>query len=399
MKAKVLVVMPESPYPPRKNGIALRYYPLLLRLCERFDIDLAMTVDDDKAATNVGELEHKLQRVIPLRRINVQPSLSHRIYAQLHRISPVGVPFGHYYYGAQAMAAQFKSVLSEKYHAVVWVTQNHVLHECLPYLSKHRLIVDGIDSSSLHTVRSLPLPDLMARLKIAKAKRWEAAIINRAKAAFFISPVDLAEVKSLTKRSDLELSPNGILIDDYTPEKLALKSPSIGFLGNMSYRPNIDAVHRLVVLYRDLKEKVPDLSLYIIGRDPDHSLLDYAKDPDITFTGTIDCIWPYVNAIDVFVMPMAMGAGQQNKLLEVMFAARPIVASSIANGGVLAVDGESVLIADDHETLKEKTLSLLLDSELRQRLGANGKKFVDEKYNWDRIAEHFAATIDPNYKN
>jgi len=399
MKAKVLVVMPESPYPPRKNGIALRYYPLLLRLCERFDIDLAMTVDDDKAATNVGELEHKLQRVIPLRRINVQPSLSHRIYAQLHRISPVGVPFGHYYYGAQAMAAQFKSVLSEKYHAVVWVTQNHVLHECLPYLSKHRLIVDGIDSSSLHTVRSLPLPDLMARLKIAKAKRWEAAIINRAKAAFFISPVDLAEVKSLTKRSDLELSPNGILIDDYTPQKLALKSPSIGFLGNMSYRPNIDAVHRLVVLYRDLKEKVPDLSLYIIGRDPDHSLLDYAKDPDITFTGTIDCIWPYVNAIDVFVMPMAMGAGQQNKLLEVMFAARPIVASSIANGGVLAVDGESVLIADDHETLKEKTLSLLLDSELRQRLGANGKKFVDEKYNWDRIAEHFAATIDPNYKN
>jgi len=399
MKAKVLVVMPESPYPPRKNGIALRYYPLLLRLCERFDIDLAMTVDDDKAATNVGELEHKLQRVIPLRRINVQPSLSHRIYAQLHRISPVGVPFGHYYYGAQAMAAQFKSVLSEKYHAVVWVTQNHVLHECLPYLSKHRLIVDGIDSSSLHTVRSLPLPDLMARLKIAKAKRWEATIINRAKAAFFISPVDLAEVKSLTKRSDLELSPNGILIDDYTPEKLALKSPSIGFLGNMSYRPNIDAVHRLVVLYRDLKESVPDLSLYIIGRDPDHSLLDYAKDPDITFTGTIDCIWPYVNAIDVFVMPMAMGAGQQNKLLEVMFAGRPIVASSIANGGVLAVDGESVLIADDHETLKEKTLSLLLDSELRQRLGANGKKFVDEKYNWDRIAEHFAATIDPNYKN
>jgi len=399
MKAKVLVVMPESPYPPRKNGIALRYYPLLLRLCERFDIDLAMTVDDDKAATNVGELEHKLQRVIPLRRINVQPSLSHRIYAQLHRISPVGVPFGHYYYGAQAMAAQFKSVLSEKYHAVVWVTQNHVLHECLPYLSKHRLIVDGIDSSSLHTVRSLPLPDLMARLKIAKAKRWEATIINRAKAAFFISPVDLAEVKSLTKRSDLELSPNGILIDDYTPEKLALKSPSIGFLGNMSYRPNIDAVHRLVAVYRDLKEKIPDLSLYIIGRDPDHSLLDYAKDPDITFTGTIDCIWPYVNAIDVFVMPMAMGAGQQNKLLEVMFAARPIVASSIANGGVLAVDGESVLIADDHETLKEKTLSLLLDSELRQRLGANGKKFVDEKYNWDRIAEHFAATIDPNYKN
>ena len=399
MKAKVLVVMPESPYPPRKNGIALRYYPLLLRLCERFDIDLAMTVDDDKAATNVGELEHKLQRVIPLRRINVQPSLSHRIYAQLHRISPVGVPFGHYYYGAQAMAAQFKSVLSEKYHAVVWVTQNHVLHECLPYLSKHRLIVDGIDSSSLHTVRSLPLPDLMARLKIAKAKRWEATIINRAKAAFFISPVDLAEVKSLTKRSDLELSPNGILIDDYTPEKLALKSPSIGFLGNMSYRPNIDAVHRLVAVYRDLKEKIPDLSLYIIGRDPDHSLLDYAKDPDITFTGTIDCIWPYVNAIDVFVMPMAMGAGQQNKLLEVMFAGRPIVASSIANGGVLAVDGESVLIADDHETLKEKTLSLLLDSELRQRLGANGKKFVDEKYNWDRIAEHFAATIDPNYKN
>jgi len=399
MKSKVLVVMPESPYPPRKNGIALRYYPLLQRLCGKFDIDLAMSIDDEPAATDIGGLDGMVRRAIFFRRSNVRPTFLHRVYAQLHRLSPFGVPFDHFYYGAPALVSQFRNILSEKYDAVVWVTQSHVLHECLPYLSGHRLIVDGIDSTSLHTTRSLPSCNLVGRLKIAKAKRWEATIINRAKAAFFISPVDLAEVKSLTKRSDLELSPNGILIDDYTPGKLALKSPSIGFLGNMSYRPNIDAVHRLVAVYRDLKEKIPDLSLYIIGRDPDHSLLDYAKDPNITFTGTIDCIWPYVNAIDVFVMPMAMGAGQQNKLLEVMFAARPIVASSIANGGVLAVDGESVLIADDHETLKEKTLSLLLDSELRQRLGANGKKFVDEKYNWDRIAEHFAATIDPNYKN
>ena len=395
MRKRVLVVMPEAPYPPRKNGVALRYYPLLQRLGAIFEIDLAVVVDGEAISVELGGLRQLLHHVVLLRRRAVKPSPFRKLLAHLHRIVPGGVPFAYYDYGAAGIARQLRPVLSDDYDAVLWVALSHVLYSCLPYLASQRLIVDCIDSPTLHCIRSLPPANIIDRLVIDKTRRWEAAMVSRADVAFYISPVDRGEVKDLVRSSDVKISPNGVLIEDYTDEKAPLHSPSLGFLGNMSYRPNIDAVHRLLGIFIKLRVKFPDLSLYIIGRDPDPALLKYAEIPGVVITGTVDNIWPYVNAVSVFAMPMVMGAGQQNKILEVMFAGRPIVASSIANGGILAVDGQSILVADNDEVMQEKISSLLEDDEKRELIGKRGAKFVREKYSWDEIAQQIAVAISP----
>jgi len=394
MKDKsVLVVMRELPYPPRKNGLTLRYYPLLMRLSQQFRLTLAAVIwkqGDDMA---LGELGDRLDRFIPLHRSAPKPSLSRTLSTQLLRVLPFGIPFDHYDYGAAGFADQLRPILADHYDAVIWVTQDHMLYASLPLLKKHRLIVDAVDSISLHMIRNMKSRGLVRVLRTRKVKHWEAAMIDRAATGFYISPVDLDAVSPLVNHVKLAISPNGTLIEDYIDTRAELTSPSLGFLGNMSYGPNIDAAHRLHRVYRALKQAVPNLSLYIIGRDPDPSLVAYADDPDVHITGTLDSIWPHVNAVDVFVMPMAMGAGLQNKLLEVMYAGKPIVATSVANGGVLAVDGESVIIADDEDAIADAVLSLLRDPERRQRIAAAGARFVRETYDWDHIAARFAAAV------
>jgi len=387
----VLVVMTEMPFPPRKNGLTLRYHPLLMRLSQQFRLTLAAVVGDDGEA--LGELNDRLENFIPLRKSAARSSLLRKVSTQLLRLSPFGIPYEYYDYGVADLVDQLRPILANNYDAVVWVTQDHLLYACLPLLKKHRLIIDAVDSISLHMIRSMKSRGLVRALRTRKMKHWEATMMDSAVTGFYISPVDLAAVQPLVRRVKLAISPNGTLIDDYIDDKAPLKSPSLGFLGNMSYGPNVDAAHRLYGVYRTLKQSVPELSLYLIGRDPDPSLQQYADDPDVYVTGTLDSIWPHVNAVDIFVMPMAMGAGQQNKLLEVMYAGKPIVASSVANGGVLAVDGESVIIADDAAATGKAVLGLLQDPARRQRIASAGASFVRETYDWDQIAERFANAV------
>lgn len=392
VKKRVLVVMSEVPFPPRKNGLTLRYYPLLCRLSQQCRVTLAAVGDNEKI--ELGELHHLLEKFVPLRKQNDKPPIWGKALVRMLQILPFGMPFDYYSYDAATLIRQLKVVLADEYDVVLWVTQSHVLYGSLPFLKKHRLVIDAIDSISLHVMRNNSGDGLIQRLRAAKIRRWEASLMEHARTGFYISPVDRAAIEPLVRKVDLQVSPNGILIEDYTPERAALRSPCLGFLGNMSYEPNIDAVHRLYRLFIALKASIPELSLYIIGRDPVPSILAYGDKPDVYVTGTIDNIWPHVNAVDIFVMPMVKGAGQQNKLLEVMYAARPIIASRVANGGVGAVDGESLLIAEEDAEFEEKILSLLRDPALREKIGAGGARFVRETYDWDRVVKQMAAVLD-----
>src|SRR4029079_1233690 len=91
---------------------------------------------------------------------------------------------------------------------------------------------------------------------------------------------------------------------------------------------------------------LPELSLYIIGSNPVDSVRALGKKPGVTVTGTVDDIWPYVNAIDLFVFPLWKGTGLKNKVLEAMYAKRPVVTTRIGNEGIDAVSGRDLVICD-----------------------------------------------------
>jgi glycosyltransferase involved in cell wall biosynthesis len=181
--------------------------------------------------------------------------------------------------------------------------------------------------------------------------------------------------------------PNGINVPSgVNAEQASLPSPNIGFLGNMGYPPNIEAVEWLYKeVFVPLKNNHPDLTLVVIGRYPSRSILDLGEKPGVIVTGEVEDVWPYINGIDVFLFPLLQGAGLKNKILEAMYAGRPVVTTEIGNEGIDAVPGQEFVLCRTPEEFQREAVRLLNSTEERVRIGNFGHALVTEKFSWDPI--------------
>jgi len=192
-------------------------------------------------------------------------------------------------------------------------------------------------------------------------------------------------IKDAKKLGNVEVIPNGIYVGDYSSDKKTLEGFVIGFLGSMDYHPNIQAAMKLSEVVERLREKNTDIQLLIIGRNPTQEIINLKTKPGVIVTGSVESIWPYVNATDVFVFPMSYGSGQQNKLLDVMYAGRPVISSSLGNSGIGARAGHDLELADNDDEIIEKVMSLYTDDVKTSLLARRGKEFIEKQYEWDSI--------------
>jgi glycosyltransferase involved in cell wall biosynthesis len=184
-------------------------------------------------------------------------------------------------------------------------------------------------------------------------------------------------------------------LGSYTAGKVdGIVSPSIGFLGNMGYPPNIEAAHWLYEnVYLPIRRDFPGLSLIVIGKDPVDSVTKLGSEPGVVVTGTVKDIWPYVNSLDLFVFPLLRGAGLKNKILEAMGAGRPVVTTAIGNEGIDAVDGKDISIRDTPEEFRMEVIRLLRSAEARRAMEDSARRFVGDRFSWERILTQYEEIV------
>ena len=143
----------------------------------------------------------------------------------------------------------------------------------------------------------------------------------------------------------------------------------------MNYAPNIDSVLFLVHHVLPLVHaKRPGTTLLIAGVDPDQRVRDLAvHDPKVTVSGWVKDIRDSYASARIFVAPMQIGTGLQNKLLEAMAMHMPCVTSALANNAVGAVPGASILIGQEPQDYADHILYLLDHPEERERLAAKAQ--------------------------
>ncbi|HRH39212.1 MAG TPA: glycosyltransferase, partial [Flavobacteriales bacterium] len=195
-------------------------------------------------------------------------------------------------------------------------------------------------------------------------------------------------------RDSMAVVPNGVDTDHFSPQEEEVKYDLL-FTGNMNYPPNIDSVLYLVQRVLPIVRKQrPNTSLLISGVDPSPSVRDLAKsDPLISVTGWVKDIRTSYAASRVFVAPMQIGTGLQNKLLEAMAMRMPCITSALANNAVGAAPGDAILIGDTPEEYAELILRLLSDPAERARIAENGYRFVRSNFDWNRSAEAMEELI------
>jgi glycosyltransferase involved in cell wall biosynthesis len=96
-------------------------------------------------------------------------------------------------------------------------------------------------------------------------------------------------------------------------------------------------------------------------------------------------IRPYMSAADILVVPLRAGSGTRLKILEAFAIGLPVVTTPIGCEGLDVIAGDHLMIAEEPEEFAQQVITLVKSPEMRKRMGANGRKLVEEKYGWKAI--------------
>jgi len=265
------------------------------------------------------------------------------------------------------------------------------------YVNGTPIVFDSVDSISLLFERvSSSGPTwrsrLLANLDLERTRRYEGHLLDRFPRVLVTSPKDKeAMVRLSTTRAAedrLVVLPNGVDLEYFSPLDLPREPATIVFTGKMSYHANVAAALDLATqIMPYVWAQRSDARLVITGKDPTPELLALTADPRITVTGTVPDLRPHLARAAVSVSPMRYGVGIQNKLLEAMAMATPVVSTPQAITALQVKPGQDLLVADTPRGLAETVIALLDNDSLRHRIGQDGRQYVEAHHNWDKAAE------------
>ncbi len=259
------------------------------------------------------------------------------------------------------------------------------------------VVFDSVDSITLLFERVRLLGPtwrsrLMARVDLGRTRRFESRLLERYPCVLVTSPQDKAALARLSTRQGMDsrfvVLPNGVDLDYFSPLNAARDRATLIFTGKMSYHANVAAALDLATqVMPHVWARRSDVRLIIAGKDPSSELLALTADSRITVTGTVPDLRPYLAQATVAVSPIRYAVGIQNKLLEAMAMATPVVSTPQATAALQARAGRDLLVADTAQKIAESVTSLLADDTLRHRVGQAGRCYVETHHNWNIAAE------------
>ncbi|MDI6827398.1 MAG: glycosyltransferase family 4 protein, partial [Armatimonadota bacterium] len=143
-----------------------------------------------------------------------------------------------------------------------------------------------------------------------------------------------------------------------------------------------------------IRERNAEIKLNIVGRSPVQRVRALANIEGVTLFSDVPEVRPFYEKSAVSVVPLRSGGGTRLKILESMAFGVPVVSTSIGCEGLDVTHGENILIADTPKAFAESVLSILNDQSLRNKLINNGRKLVENKYDWDIIATRLLKIYD-----
>lgn len=226
----------------------------------------------------------------------------------------------------------------------------------------------------------------------AQERDW----IERFDATLLITAAEAAALGERIPARKVYVVTNGVELPPLEDARSAATTPStrrpptVGFVGVMDYRPNIDAVCWFVSeCWPHIRAASREAVFRIVGRSPCRRVRKLSGVAGVEVVGAVDEVLPELRRFDVSVAPMRIARGLQNKVLEAMAAAIPVVASSQAAVGIGGDHRTDLVVADGPTATIEAVLGLMNDPVGRRRIGLAGRQAVESHHNWDAEMQRF----------
>ena len=374
---KIFVLLPRIPWPLEK-GDKLRAYNQIKQLAKNNEVVLCALNTNKKS--NKEEAFKALQPYcISITFIDISKA---SILINLAKAFFKGLPIQCGYFYNKKAHNKIKKLI-ERHKPDMLFGQLLRVAEYIRY-EKTPKAIDYQDVFSMGMKRRSEIAPFYAKpifnMEYRRLKRYEHDIFNDFDVKTIISVQDRDDIDHPEKDKIL-IVPNGVDHEYYSPQEQE-KKYDIVFTGNMSYAPNVNAVeylayHILPLVWKEL----PDAKMYIAGATPDTRVKKVASDK-IIISGWLDDIRDAYAQSRIFIAPMRIGTGLQNKLLEAMSMRLPCITTSLANNSLNAEDGKEILVGNNEQELANHIIRLLTDKEKADALAQNGYDFVHRVYDW-----------------
>jgi len=384
-RPKLFVILPRIPWPLEK-GDKLRSYYFMKGLSEHYDITL-FALYDERYSNEVVEKIKEVSTEYHFFRIHLLSVLFHAIGALFS-----GKPFQVAYFTSFRLKRAVRKAARQQQPKAVFcqLVRTAQYARGLGCIK----ILDYQDTLSLGMKRRAAsasgLQKMFLKSEGKRLMRYEAQVAAWFDHTLIITDQDKDELP--VSEAKVHVIPNGVDTSYYSPVDCDIRHEML-FVGNMSYPPNINAMEFFVEhVLPGVVERIPDAELVIAGAKP-HGRVRMLASDHVIVTGWVDDPREYYKSSALFIAPMQIGTGLQNKLLEAMSMQRPCITTDLANNALGARHGDEILVAETPHEWIEMVVTLLKNKEERDRIAINGRNFVIEKYAWPAQIEKLHQII------
>ncbi|WP_353203534.1 TIGR03087 family PEP-CTERM/XrtA system glycosyltransferase [Sphingomonas sp.] len=282
-----------------------------------------------------------------------------------------------------------ESILSRHSIDTIYVFSSQMA-QYLPARPRQKVIMDFVDVDSAKFASYAnqshgPSSWLMGR-EARLLLQHERAVAHRADASLFVSEAEARLFRDKTGAERVHVVENGIDTDFFDPTAqfkwIDTTGALIVFTGQMDYRPNIEAVTWFVeTILPHIHVRHPGARFAIVGRGPTDAVKALAKQPGVIVTGEVADVRGWIAAASVVVAPLKMARGIQNKVLEAMAMARPVVASTAAAEGI--DHARTIRVGATVGEIAEHVIAVLDDPKAAAQMGQEARAQVQQRYSWE----------------
>jgi len=395
--ATLLYLVHRIPYPPNK-GDKIRSFHLLRHLAARHQVYLGCFIDDEADHAYVAELERYCAGV---KALAIAPRR-----ARLASLSALltGEALSCAYWRSAELARWVAEVVHRHAIGQAVVFSSAMAQYVLPH-AQLRLITDFCDVDSAkfaqYAQEHRGPRAWVYRREARRLLDWEAQVARRSVVSAFATEAESDLFESLAPgvaqhRLAIE---NGVDTAYFAPAERTSPFDAevvpLVFTGAMDYWPNIDAVTWFA---RDVLPRVaevePRVRFVVVGMNPSPAVQALAADPRIWVTGKVADVRPFVQHARAVVAPLRVARGIQNKVLEAMALARPVVVSTASAAGLRGRSGEEFAVAEAADEWAARVLELL-DPERAEAMGLRARARILADRDWERNLAALDAWLEP----
>jgi polysaccharide biosynthesis protein PslH len=370
---------------PADRGDKIRSHNILRRLCEMAPVHVGTFADDNRDMGFVREMDGILASShVELR--------SKRQWQAGAEALLTGQPVSVRSFGSGAMQDWVDGLLASGRISHIFCFSGQMA-QYVPTNFGGRFVMDFVDVDSAKFESYANKGNAFMRWVNAREGRllgaFESETARRADASLLVSEAEAALFRERSGAGNVRALHNGIDTAFYDPKAkfktlhTPFADPLIVFTGQMDYRPNIETVSDFAKnAMPEVRARHPEATFAIVGRNPTPTVSDLSMLPGVQVTGAVDDVRTWLAAADVVVAPLRIARGIQNKVLEAMAMAKPVVASRAAAEGIDAENGAHFYVEPDVAAEAERVCALLESPQQGVKTGAAAREHVVRKYGW-----------------